>query len=118
MLVACYRYCSLFRYYPQGYFVQNLQMDFFNYAGLNRPVKLYTTPTVYLFDVTLLTEIDGSAGVVKFKSSVAALEDDSTKNKDREDEDIMMYYEVIDENGDKKGCKDVAYHFEACRSFL
>ena len=47
------------------------------------------------------------SGVVKFKSSVAALEDDSSKNKDREDEDIMMYYEVIDENGDKKGCKGI-----------
>lgn len=91
------------RYYPQGYFVQNLQMDFFNYAGIQRPVKLYTTPTVYLFDITLLTEIDGSAGVLKFKSSVAALEDDQSKNKEREDEDIMMYYEVLDDNGEKKG---------------
>ena len=33
--------------------------DFFNYAGLHRPVKIYTTPTTYVKDVTIVTEIDG-----------------------------------------------------------
>lgn len=34
--------------------------DFFNYAGLQRPVKIYTTPQTYVKDVTVVTDIDGS----------------------------------------------------------
>ncbi len=50
--------------YPEGYFVQDIQMDFFNYAGLHRPVRLYTTPSsIHLDDITTVTSInsDGSA---------------------------------------------------------
>ncbi|WP_434751058.1 beta-glucuronidase [Paenibacillus amylolyticus] len=40
--------------------VHNLpNFDFFNYAGLHRPVKIYTTPTTYVNDVTIVTELDG-----------------------------------------------------------
>ncbi|XP_066298840.1 beta-glucuronidase-like isoform X2 [Branchiostoma lanceolatum] len=52
--------------YPPGYFVQNLQMDFFNYAGIQRPVKLYTTPSVYLDDITISTDVQGTTGYVNF----------------------------------------------------
>ncbi len=34
--------------------------DFFNYAGIQRPVKLYTTPTTYIRDITLTTEVQGT----------------------------------------------------------
>ncbi len=50
--------------YPEGYFVQEIQMDFFNYAGLHRPVRLYTTPSsIHLDDITTVTSMnsDGSA---------------------------------------------------------
>ena len=33
--------------------------DFFNYAGINRPVRLYTTPAAYIKDVTLVPAISG-----------------------------------------------------------
>ncbi|MDQ1003478.1 beta-glucuronidase [Neobacillus niacini] len=33
--------------------------DFFNYAGIHRPVKIYTTPATHVKDVTIVTEIDG-----------------------------------------------------------
>ena len=33
--------------------------DFFNYAGINRPVRLYTTPKDYIADVTLVTKTTG-----------------------------------------------------------
>ena len=39
-------------------------MDFFNYAGIQRPVKLYTTPySVHLDDITMATTLqrNGSA---------------------------------------------------------
>ena len=40
--------------------------DFFNYAGINRPVRLYTTPMSYISDVTITTGIDGSSGIVHY----------------------------------------------------
>jgi beta-glucuronidase len=40
--------------------------DFFNYAGLHRAVWLYATPTTYVSDVTLVTDRDGSTGVVRY----------------------------------------------------
>lgn len=33
--------------------------DFFNYAGIFRPVRLYTTPMDYIKDITLVTGLDG-----------------------------------------------------------
>ena len=50
--------------YPEGYFVQNVQFDFFNYAGIHRPVKLYTTPiALHIDDITVTTALlsNGSA---------------------------------------------------------
>lgn len=50
---------------------QNLpNFDFFNYTGINRPVRIYTTPANYIKDLTLTTEIDGTDGIVHYKVSV------------------------------------------------
>src|SRR5882672_9980219 len=38
--------------------------DFFPYCGLDRPVLLYSLPPVYIADVTVVTSIDGSNGVL------------------------------------------------------
>lgn len=38
--------------------------DFFNYAGINRPVKIYTTPKGYIRDIVIVPELkDGEAKV-------------------------------------------------------
>ena len=34
--------------------------DFFNYAGIHRPVVLYTTPKEYIADVTIVPAVDGT----------------------------------------------------------
>ncbi len=39
--------------------------DFFPYAGLHRPVVLYTVPQTYIQDVTVVTGIDGTNGTVE-----------------------------------------------------
>lgn len=39
--------------------------DFFPFAGLHRPVVLYSVPTTYIEDVTVVTGIDGSDGTVQ-----------------------------------------------------
>lgn len=62
--------------------VHNLpNFDFFNYAGLHRPVKIYTTPTTYVKDVTIVTQLDGqvhySIDVVGSASVKAEIIDES-----------------------------------------
>ena len=41
--------------------------DFFNYAGLHRNVWLYATPTSYIRDVSVTTDLEGSAGTVRYE---------------------------------------------------
>lgn len=57
--------------YPKGYFVQNTRFDFFNYAGIHRPVLLYTTPAAYIDDITVTTDLKGNTGVVQYTVSVS-----------------------------------------------
>jgi len=49
-------------HYPPGYFVQNYQFDFFNYAGIHRHIQLYTTPLRYIDDITVNTDFSRSQG--------------------------------------------------------
>lgn len=46
-----------------GRLVQTYNFDFFNYAGIDRPVTLYTTPKNYIDDITVATETDGDVGM-------------------------------------------------------
>jgi len=49
-----------------GRIVRNhANFDFFNYAGLHRPVKMYTTPWTYIRDAVVVAKVqeDGSASV-------------------------------------------------------
>jgi beta-glucuronidase len=50
--------------------------DFFNYAGLHRTVWLYSTPTTYVGDVTVVTGLDGSTGTVDYAVTVEGGEAD------------------------------------------
>lgn len=40
--------------------------DFFNYAGIHRPVKLYTTPQNYIRDIVLVPDIQGKDASVDY----------------------------------------------------
>ncbi|KAM9058294.1 beta-glucuronidase isoform 2-T2 [Megaptera novaeangliae] len=60
--------------YPKGYFVQNTNFDFFNYAGLHRTVLLYTTPTTYIDDITVTTDVDQDTGLVNYQIVVQGSE--------------------------------------------
>ncbi|WP_191016653.1 beta-glucuronidase [Treponema zioleckii] len=44
--------------------------DFFNYAGITRPVKIYTTPKSYINDIALWNEVSGTDAVVKYRVEV------------------------------------------------
>lgn len=41
--------------------------DFFNYCGITRPVKLYTTPGEYIRDVTLNASVDGDKASISYE---------------------------------------------------
>ncbi|KAL0605691.1 Beta-glucuronidase [Plecturocebus cupreus] len=56
------RYMADASRYPKGYFVQNTDFDYFNYAGLQRSVLLYTTPTAYIDDITVTTGVQQDTG--------------------------------------------------------
>ncbi|XP_068600766.1 beta-glucuronidase [Brachionichthys hirsutus] len=56
--------------YPPGFFVQNINFDFFNYAGIHRPVLLYTTPMAYVDDIAVVTDVVNGTGIVKYNISV------------------------------------------------
>lgn len=45
--------------------------DFFNYSGIHRSVWLAATDPVHLEDVTVVTDLDGTTGVVTYAAAVA-----------------------------------------------
>ncbi|XP_015111462.1 beta-glucuronidase [Diachasma alloeum] len=46
--------------------VQSYTFDFFNYAGIHRPVLLSTKPRVYISDITIKTSTSGDTGIIKY----------------------------------------------------
>lgn len=50
---------------------QQVFHDFFNYAGLHRPVWLYATPQSHIADVTVVTDYAAGAGTVDWSVEVA-----------------------------------------------
>ncbi|XP_070527531.1 beta-glucuronidase isoform X2 [Cardiocondyla obscurior] len=53
--------------------LQTYTFDFFNYAGIHRSVLLYTTPRVYIEDITVRTSLIGDMGIVKYIVQPAGL---------------------------------------------
>ncbi|WP_242004888.1 beta-glucuronidase [Brachyspira pilosicoli] len=54
----------------QKYLVQKKirpSFDFFNYAGLNRPVKITVTNKEYIHDIDILSDVNGSDGIVNYE---------------------------------------------------
>lgn len=68
--------------------------DFFNYCGLTRPVKLYTTPKDYIEDITVVPEI-------KEKSAILSYEIHAVGNG-------KVHVEILDEGGKTRGNCDGA----------
>ncbi|WNS43992.1 beta-glucuronidase [Paenibacillus sp. MMS20-IR301] len=45
--------------------------DFFNFAGLQRPVKIYSTPQTFIEDVTVITGYHGETGTVRYNVDIS-----------------------------------------------
>lgn len=56
--------------YQQNINIPNF--DFFNYAGINRPVRIYSTPLAFIDDVTICTSIadNGLTGIIRYDVAV------------------------------------------------
>ena len=72
--------------------MQTYQFDFFNYAGIHRPVKLYTTPAVYLSDVTVTTSFSGN------EASVLVVAEVTTVPALPKDDSVKLEYELLDKS--------------------
>lgn len=58
--------------YPPGFYEQGTEFDFFNYAGIHRSVVLYSTPKVFIDDVTIVTERgNNNTGIVFYNITVS-----------------------------------------------
>jgi beta-glucuronidase len=53
--------------------------DFFNYAGIHRPVWLYSTGHAHLTDVTVVTGLDGATGSVEYRTESRNADDAQVK---------------------------------------
>ncbi|GIO41374.1 beta-glucuronidase [Paenibacillus apis] len=72
-----------------GNVVRNLpNFDFFNYAGLQRPIKLYTTPKTFIRDVVITADYKGTSAFVNYSIDTAG-------------EAAMIKVTVIDEAGNE-----------------
>ncbi|MDD4189150.1 MAG: beta-glucuronidase [Eubacteriales bacterium] len=47
--------------------------DFFNYAGIHRPVWLYSTSKTYIDDITVVTDFEEETGIIKYDVTQAGL---------------------------------------------
>lgn len=54
---------------------QRYRHDFYNYAGLARSVRLYAVPAVRVSDVTVVTDVSGSTGIVEYDVAVTGSEE-------------------------------------------
>jgi beta-glucuronidase len=45
--------------------------DFFNYAGIHRPVWLYATGNAYLTDLTVVTGLEGANGWIRYRTEAS-----------------------------------------------
>ncbi|RXK17399.1 beta-glucuronidase [Macrococcus sp. DPC7161] len=57
--------------------------DFFNYAGLHRPVKIYTTPKTYIKDITIVPSIVDGKGIIDYTIETS-------------DQGVQYHIEVLD----------------------
>ncbi len=67
--------------------------DFFNYCGITRPVRIYTTPKAYIRDIALVPQVDGKSADITYRIETEGGEESSCCNECK--------VEVFDEKGNK-----------------
>lgn len=62
----------------------NPNFDFFNYCGITRPIRLYTTPENYIRDISLVSEVHGADASILYEVETAGQGDCSVEVFDKE----------------------------------
>jgi beta-glucuronidase len=65
--------------HPKGYRTQEYMFDFFNYSGIHRPVRLVVTPKNHIEDITVVTDIKGKDGIVRYDIKTKGLKSMSVR---------------------------------------
>lgn len=71
--------------------------DFFNYCGINRPVKLYTTPKEYIKDVYVDTKICGDKAKIKVNAELKGEGEAFVSILDKQGNEIISAQNIGDE---------------------
>ncbi|XP_011506427.1 PREDICTED: beta-glucuronidase-like [Ceratosolen solmsi marchali] len=58
--------------------LQTYNFDFFNYAGIHRPVLLHTKPQIFIEDISVTTELVDDIGIVHYNIEIVGLEETDT----------------------------------------
>ncbi len=65
--------------------------DFFNFAGINRKVRIYTTPKNHIKDVTIVTDIEENKGIVDYRLDLCGENEDvSVKILDEDNNEVAF----------------------------
>lgn len=58
----------------QGHLIRTVDenFDFFNYAGIHRPVKIYSTPKSYIQDIEIVPEVDFDTLTAHIQTTISA----------------------------------------------
>ena len=79
--------------------------DFFNYAGINRPVKMYTTPKEYIKDIVLVPKICGEDAEVAYTVECAGTGGVKAAGTDGDSVTVRVYDEDGREVALAQGCE-------------
>ena len=60
--------------------------DFFNYCGITRPVKIYTTPKDYIQDVSLVSSVEGKDADIRYEIEAVGTGEASIQIRTRQGE--------------------------------
>ncbi len=75
--------------------------DFYNYAGIHRPVLLYATPATYIDDIVVKTDIEGTTGRVGYDVRLAVSDPDRMQAAD-------VKVRLLDADGHEAGAAEGA----------
>ncbi len=81
--------------------------DFFNYCGITRPVRIYTTPKKYIHDIALVSQVNGQSADISYQIE--------TEGGEEENSCCECKVELFDEEGNKvaeSGKKTGMLHIE------
>lgn len=57
--------------HPKGFKKQDYYHDFYNYAGIHRPVRLIILPESHISDISVKPEIQNGKGIIKYNLSLS-----------------------------------------------